>query len=108
MEGCAPVLAEGSGVPPISGNGGTPRPEGFTERGSVAPECRVTGVYSKGSLTEFVWPGLGARVLPTVGAERSGDREPVGVAPGGAGFAAIEHETGCAPVAVRRDRFAGA
>ena len=80
-------------------------------------EYRVMGIYPKGHLMEFVRPGLGRGVLPTVDVERCGDDERVTVAGwpvarqhprgrDGTVFVTIEDETGDVQVIVWRDLFA--
>ena len=80
-------------------------------------EYRVIGVYPRGHLMEFVRPGLGPNVLPTIDVERFEDDEWVSVAgwpvarqhPRGRDstvFVTIEDETGDVQVIVWRGLFA--
>ena len=90
---------------PVSTDDSMPRLPDFTEREKMTGEYRVMGIYPRGHLMEFVRPGLGPRVLPTVEMERLGDDEWVTVAGwpvarqhprgrDGTVFMTIEDETG--------------
>ncbi len=50
----------------ISTEDGVPRLPDFTEWEKMMGEYRVMGIYPRGHLMEFVRPGLGPNVLPTV------------------------------------------
>ncbi len=102
---------------PISTEDSVPRLPDFTEREKMMGEYRVMGLYPRGHLMEFVRPGLGPNVLPTVDVERRGDDEWVTVAGwpvarqhprgrNGTVFVTIEDETGDVQVIVWRDLFA--
>ena len=94
-----------------------PRLTDFTEREKMIGEYRVMGLYPRGHLMEFVRPGLGPNVLPTVDVEKLGDDEWVTVAGWpvarqhprgrhGTVFVTIEDETGDVQVIVWSDLFA--
>ncbi len=102
---------------PVSAEESVPRLQDFSEREKMVGEYRVMGVYPRGHLMEFVRPGLGRGVLPTVDVERCGDDEWVTVAGwpvarqhprgrDGTVFVTIEDETGDMQVIVWRDLFA--
>ena len=101
---------------PLPVEDGVPQLPDFTDWEKMVGEYRVMGVYPKGHLMEFVRPGLGPGVLPTVGVERCGDGERVRVAGWpiarqhpkgreGPVFVTIEDETGDVQVIVGRDLF---
>ena len=102
---------------PISTQNSVPRLPDFTEREKMMGEYRVMGVYPRGHLMEFVRPGLGHNVLPTMNVEECGDDEWVTVAGwpvarqhprgrDGTVFVTIEDETGDVQVIVWSDLFA--
>ena len=102
---------------PISTEDGVPRLTDFTEREKMMDEYRVMGIYPRGHLMEFVRPGLGPNVLPTMDVEGRGDDEWVTVAGwpvarqhprgrDGTVFVTIEDETGDVQIIVWRDLFA--
>ena len=102
---------------PISTEDSVPRLPDFTAREKMVGEYRVMGIYPRGHLMEFVRPGLGPNVLPTVDVENRGDDEWVTVAGwpvarqhprgrNGTVFVTIEDETGDVQVIVWRDLFA--
>ena len=102
---------------PISTQDSVPRLPDFTDREKMMGEYRVMGIYSKGHLMEFVRPGLGHNVLPTMNVEECGDDEWVTVAGwpvarqhprgrDGTVFVTIEDETGDVQVIIRHDLFA--
>ena len=102
---------------PISTEDSVPRLPDFTDRERMIGEYRVMGIYPRGHLMEFVRPGLGPNVLPTVDMENRGDDEWVTVAGwpvarqhprgrNGTVFVTIEDETGDVQVIVWRDLFA--
>ena len=107
----------GQAALPVSMEDGVPRLPDFTEREKMVGEYRVMGIYPRGHLMEFVRPGLGPSVLPTVDVEKHGDDERVTVAGwpvarqhprgrDGTVFVTIEDETGDVQVIVWRDLFA--
>ena len=65
---------------PVSTEDSVPSLPDFSGRERMMGEYRVMGIYPKGHLMEFVRPGLGPQVLPTVDVERRGDDEWVTVA----------------------------
>ena len=102
---------------PLPVEDGVPRLRDFTAYERMVGEYRVMGVYPKGHLMEFVRPGLGPNVLPTMNVEECGDDEWVTVAGwpvarqhprgrDGTVFVTIEDETGDVQVIVWRDLFA--
>ncbi len=102
---------------PISTQDSVPRLQDFSERERMMGEYRVMGIYPRGHLMEFVRPGLGPNVLPTMDVERRGGDEWVTVAGwpvarqhprgrDGTVFVTIEDETGDVQVIVWRDLFA--
>ena len=102
---------------PISTEDSVPRLPDFTEREKMVGEYRVMGLYPRGHLMEFVRPGLGPNVVPTVDVETLGDDEWVTVAGwpvarqhprgrNGTVFVTIEDETGDVQVIVWGDLFA--
>ena len=102
---------------PISTEDGVPRLTDFTEREKMMDEYRVMGIYPRGHLMEFVRPGLGPNVLPTMDVEGRSDDEWVTVAGwpvarqhprgrDGTVFVTIEDETGDVQIIVWRDLFA--
>ena len=107
----------GQAALPVSMEDSVPRLPDFTEREKMVGEYRVMGIYPRGHLMEFVRPGLGPSVLPTVDVEKRGDDERVTVAGwpvarqhprgrDGTVFVTIEDETGDVQVIVWRDLFA--
>ena len=107
----------GQAALPVSMEDGVPRLPDFTDREKMVGEYRVMGIYPKGHLMEFVRPGLGPSVLPTVDVEKRGDDEWVTVAGwpvarqhprgrDGTVFVTIEDETGDVQVIIWRDLFA--
>ena len=102
---------------PLPVEDGVPRLRDFTAYERMVGEYRVMGIYPKGHLMEFVRPGLGPNVLPTMNVEECGDDEWVTVAGwpvarqhprgrDGTVFVTIEDETGDVQVIVWRDLFA--
>ena len=102
---------------PISTQNSVPRLPDFTEREKMMGEYRAMGVYPRGHLMEFVRPGLGHNVLPTMNVEECCDDEWVTVAGwpvarqhprgrDGTVFVTIEDETGDVQVIVWSDLFA--
>ncbi len=102
---------------PLPVEDGVPRLRDFTAYERMVGEYRVMGVYPKGHLMEFVRPGLGPNVLPTMNVGECGDDEWVTVAGwpvarqhprgrDGTVFVTIEDETGDVQVIVWRDLFA--
>ena len=102
---------------PISTQDSVPRLQDFTDREKMMGEYRVMGIYPRGHLMEFVRPGLGPNVLPTMNVEECGDDERVTVAGWpvarqhprgryGTVFVTIEDETGDVQVIVWHDLFA--
>ena len=110
-------LRNGQAALPISMEDSVPRLTDFTEREKMIGEYRMMGIYPRGHLMEFVRPGLGPSVLPTVDVEKLGDDEWVTVAGWpvarqhprgrhGTVFVTIEDETGDVQVIVWSDLFA--
>ena len=102
---------------PISTQDSVPRLQDFTDREKMMGEYRVMGIYPRGHMMEFVRPGLGHNVLPTMNVEECGDDEWVTVAGwpvarqhprgrDGTVFVTIEDETGDVQVIVWSDLFA--
>ena len=107
----------GQAVLPVSMGDGVPRLPNFTDREKMMGEYRVMGIYPRGHLMEFIRPGLGSNVRPTVDVERFEDDEWVTVAGwpvarqhprgrDGTVFVTIEDETGDVQMIVWRDLFA--
>ena len=103
----------GQAAMPVPTDDGVPRLPDFTDREKMMGEYRVMGIYPKGHLMEFVRPGLGSNVVPTVEVETLGDDKWATVAGwpvarqhprgrDGTVFLTIEDETGDVQVIVWR------
>ena len=107
----------GQAALPVPMENGMPRLPDFTDREKMMGEYRVMGIYPRGHLMEFVRPGLGPKVFPTMNVEGFDEDAFVTVAGwpvarqhprgrDGTVFVTIEDETGDIQVIIWRDLFA--